>query len=248
MRNNVIAGNWKMNKTKAEGLEFIEALKGKDLADIKAEKMIFAPSIMLDALVQATEGTDIVIGAENMHQNESGAYTGEISADMLLSIGVKTILIGHSERRQYFNETNEIVNEKLHLAIAKGLRPVVCIGETLEEREQNITNDILKEQTVKAFANVEAKDAQNTIIAYEPVWAIGTGMTATAEDANTACAFVREVVAGLYNQEVADQVIIQYGGSVNPANVEEIMGQSDIDGALVGGASLDVDSYVQLLK
>lgn len=248
MRNIVIAGNWKMNKTKAEGLAFVEELKSKDLTTFGATKMIFAPSIMLDALVQATEGTEIIVGAQNMHQNESGAFTGELSADMLKSIGVETILIGHSERRQYFNETDAIVNEKLHLAIAKGLKSVVCIGETLEEREKNITNEVLETQTKGAFAGVDAKDAANTIIAYEPVWAIGTGMTATAEDANAACKFVREVVAGLYNQEVADQVVIQYGGSVNPKNVEEILGQSDIDGALVGGASLEVDSYVSLLK
>lgn len=248
MRNIVIAGNWKMNKTKAEGLSFVEELKTQDLSSYKATKMVFAPSFMLDALVEATKGTEIIVGAQNMHQEESGAFTGEISADMLKSIGVETILIGHSERRQYFNETDAIVNQKLHLAINKGLNPVVCIGETLEERESGITEEVLKTQTVGAFANVDAKDVANTVIAYEPVWAIGTGMTATAEDANKACAYVREVVAGLYSQEVADQVVIQYGGSVNPSNVEEILGQSDIDGALVGGASLAVDSYVSLLK
>ncbi len=248
MRNIVIAGNWKMNKTKAEGLSFVEELKTQDLSSYKATKMVFAPSFMLDALVEATKGTEIIIGAQNMHQEESGAFTGEISADMLKSIGVETILIGHSERRQYFNETDAIVNQKLHLAINKGLNPVVCIGETLEERESGITEEVLKTQTVGAFANVDTKDVANTVIAYEPVWAIGTGMTATAEDANKACAYVREVVAGLYSQEVADQVVIQYGGSVNPSNVEEILGQSDIDGALVGGASLAVDSYVSLLK
>ncbi len=248
MRNIVIAGNWKMNKTKEEGLAFVEALKSKDLASFEAKKQIFAPSFMLDALVEATKGTDITVGAQNMHQEENGAFTGEISADMLKSIGVDTILIGHSERRQYFNETNEIVNAKLQLAIKKDLNAVVCIGETLEEREEGITNNVLKEQTEKAYANVSAEDAAKTIIAYEPVWAIGTGMTATAEDANKACAYVREVMAGLYTQEVADQVVIQYGGSVKPENVAEILGQSDIDGALVGGASLDVDSYVALLK
>ncbi len=248
MRNIVIAGNWKMNKTKEEGLAFVEALKAQDLTDTNAKKQIFAPSFMLDALVEATKGTDITIGAQNMHQEESGAFTGEISADMLKSIGVDTILIGHSERRQYFNETDEIVNAKLQLAIKKDLNAVVCIGETLEEREEGITNNVLKTQTEKAYANVSAEDAAKTIIAYEPVWAIGTGMTATAEDANKACAYVREVLAGLYSQEIADQVVIQYGGSVKPENVKEILGQSDIDGALVGGASLDVDSYVALLK
>ncbi len=248
MRNIVIAGNWKMNKTKEEGLAFVEALKAQDLTDTNAKKQIFAPSFMLDALVEATKGTDITIGAQNMHQEESGAFTGEISADMLKSIGVDTILIGHSERRQYFNETDEIVNAKLQLAIKKELNAVVCIGETLEEREEGITNNVLKTQTEKAYANVSAEDAAKTIIAYEPVWAIGTGMTATAEDANKACAYVREVLAGLYSQEIADQVVIQYGGSVKPENVKEILGQSDIDGALVGGASLDVDSYVALLK
>ncbi len=248
MRNIVIAGNWKMNKTKEEGLAFVEALKAQDLTDTNAKKQIFAPSFMLDALIEATKGTDITVGAQNMHQEESGAFTGEISADMLKSIGVDTILIGHSERRQYFNETDEIVNAKLQLAIKKDLNAVVCIGETLEEREEGITNDVLKTQTEKAYANVSAEDAAKTIIAYEPVWAIGTGMTATAEDANKACAYVREVLAGLYSQAIADQVVIQYGGSVKPENVKEILGQSDIDGALVGGASLDVDSYVALLK
>jgi triosephosphate isomerase len=182
-----------------------------------------------------------------MHQAEAGAYTGEVSADMLVDLGIKNILIGHSERRQYFNETDKIVNEKLHLAINKGLNAVVCVGETKDEREAGITNTLLKTQTTKAFEEVAESDAKNVIIAYEPVWAIGTGLVATNEEANEACAYIRSVIADMYSQETADTIIIQYGGSVTPATVADLMGQSDIDGALVGGASLVVDSYVDLL-
>jgi triosephosphate isomerase len=247
MRKLVIAGNWKMNKTEKEGVAFVEELKKVNTDNFTGRKMIFAPSIMLKSLVESTKGSNIEIGAQNMHQAEAGAYTGEVSADMLVDLGIKNILIGHSERRQYFNETDKIVNEKLHLAINKGLNAVVCVGETKDEREAGITNTLLKTQTTKAFEEVAESDAKNVIIAYEPVWAIGTGLVATNEEANEACAYIRSVIADMYSQETADTIIIQYGGSVTPATVADLMGQSDIDGALVGGASLVVDSYVDLL-
>lgn len=248
MRKMVVAGNWKMNKTLEEANQFVEDIKKENLSNFSCEKMVFVPSYMLMELKEKLEGTGIVVGCQNMHQTEFGAYTGEISAPMLTSIGIKDILIGHSERRQYFNETDKVVNEKMHTAIKNNLRPTMCIGETLDERESGIMQDVLKTQITKGFENVDADDVIKTIIAYEPVWAIGTGKTATAEDANLACRFVRETVANLYSIEVANEIIIQYGGSVNPGNVDEILSQTDIDGALVGGASLEVSSYMSLLK
>lgn len=248
MRKTVVAGNWKMNKTMTEANTFVADIKSSDLSAFACDKMIFVPSYMLQSMKENLEGTDVVVGCQNMHQAESGAYTGEISALMLNSIGIKDILIGHSERRQYFNESDKIVNEKMHTAIKNELNITLCIGETLDEREGGIMENVLKTQVTKALEGVSEADVVKTIVAYEPVWAIGTGKTATAEDANSACRFVRETIAGLYSVEVADQVIIQYGGSVNPANVDEILSQSDIDGALVGGASLEVNSYLELLK
>ncbi len=248
MRKVVVAGNWKMNKTIEEARSFANELKTKDLSGFNCEKMVFAPSYMLEQLSKELEGTSVVVGCQNMHQLESGAMTGEISADMIKSIGIKDVLVGHSERRQFFNESDKVVNEKMLMAIKKDLNPFLCIGETLEEREAGIMEKVLKTQTVKAFENISSDDAKKVVIAYEPVWAIGTGKTATAEDANSACRFVREVVAEIYDVEVAKNMVIQYGGSVNPGNVDEILSQPDIDGALVGGASLEVDSYVSLLK
>lgn len=248
MREIVIAGNWKMNKTLEDAKGFLNGLSNSELQESKCKKMIFAPSVNLLALLELTKDLDIVVGAQNMHEEESGAYTGEVSADMLLNIGIKDVLIGHSERRQYYNETDEVVNKKMKLAIDKGLNPILCIGEVLSERETNMTNTVLKEQVVAALSGITESDLANIIIAYEPVWAIGTGKTATAEDANIACAFVRSVVAELYSQDTANKIIIQYGGSVKPENVEELLSQSDIDGALVGGASLDVVSFKGLLK
>lgn len=247
MRDVVIAGNWKMNKTSVEALEFITDVKKANLSNFAAKKMIFAPTFILEKLVDAAQGMDITIGAQNFHQEDSGAFTGETSIEQLKSIGITTALIGHSERRQFFNETDKIVNQKLVKALAASIQPVLCIGETLQEREDNITNDVLETQLKAAFTGVDVTDVANIIVAYEPVWAIGTGLTASAEDANEACKFVRSVIAGLYG-EVAESVVIQYGGSVSPGNVVEILSQSDIDGALVGGASLDPKSYLDLLK
>ncbi len=248
MRNVIIAGNWKMNKTNQEGIDFVSELKASNLDNYDAKKLIFVPSIMLSDLAKEAINSDLVIGAQNMHQDPKGAYTGEISAQMLKSIGIKYILIGHSERRQFFNETDMIVNQKLKLAIENELVPTVCVGETLEEREANITNTVLETQIKGAFSNIDINDMSNVIIAYEPVWAIGTGLVATPTQANEACSFVRKVVASIFDNEVAENIVIQYGGSVSPANVDEIMSQTDIDGALVGGASLEVDSYLKLLK
>lgn len=248
MRNTIIAGNWKMNKTLDEALAFVNELKATDTSSFGGQKMIFAPSLFLSELVKATEGTDIIVGSQNMHEQESGAYTGEISADMLLSIGVKTTLIGHSERREYYNETDAVVNAKMKLAIAKNIQPILCIGEILSERENDLTNSVLDRQVKKAFEGISEEEVKDVVIAYEPVWAIGTGLTASSKQANEACNFVRSVVASLYSEETANNMVIQYGGSVNPGNVEELLGKSDIDGALVGGASLEVASYVSLLK
>lgn len=248
MKRTVVAGNWKMNKTLDEAIAFVEGLKKQSASDIKSEVQIFAPSLYLMELQKIAKGTKIQIGCENIHQEAFGAYTGEVSAQMLKSIGVTNTLVGHSERRQYFNETDEIVNQKTKIAIATGIKPVVCIGETLDERNSNITNKILKLQIEKGLVGLTFDDMKNVIIAYEPVWAIGTGKTATAEDANQACAYIRSEISEMFSENVAKELVIQYGGSVNPANCEEILSQSDIDGALVGGASLELDSYLQLIK
>lgn len=245
MRKPIIAGNWKMNKTIKEGLEFIETVKGKTEGD--AEVLICAPFTLLKDLKEATKGTNIKIGAQNMHFEESGAFTGEVAPANLVELGIDYVIIGHSERREYYNETDETCNKKVLKAIEVGINPILCCGETLEERESNSTMDKVKGQIVKGLKDVKAEDLEKVVIAYEPIWAIGTGKTATAEQANEVIVYIRNVVRGLY-ADLADKVRIQYGGSVKPANVAEIMGQTDIDGALVGGASLKADDYLGLLK
>ena len=213
----------------------------------KVEAVICAPFTLLKDLKQATKGTNIKIGAQNMHFEEKGAFTGEISPLMLKELDMDYVVIGHSERRQYFNETDETVNKKVLKALEVGIDPILCVGETLEEREAGNTKDVCKVQVEKALENVSKEDLAKVVIAYEPVWAIGTGKTATSEDANDVIAYIREVVANLYG-ELANEVRIQYGGSVKPSNVAEIMNQSDIDGALVGGASLEANDYVELVN
>ncbi len=237
MRRTVVAGNWKMNKTPAQTGEFIKELAPM-VKDAASEVIACVPFVCLGAAIDAAKGTNIKIGAQNLHFEDSGAYTGEISADMLVSMGVEYVIIGHSERRQYFAETDVTVNKKLIKALEKGLKPIVCVGESLEEREQGITIDLIRSQVKIAFMNVSADDAAKTTIAYEPIWAIGTGKTATNEQANEVCAAIREVVGELYGASVADKLIVQYGGSVKPDNAAELFGMSDIDGGLVGGASL----------
>ncbi|MCR8643360.1 triose-phosphate isomerase [Paenibacillus sp. N1-5-1-14] len=246
-RTPIIAGNWKMFKTVSEAVTFFNGVKGG--AEVEGvESVICAPFTALPALVEAAKGTSIKIGAQNLHFEDNGAFTGEISGVMLKDLGVDYVIIGHSERRAYFAETDEIVNKKVHAAFKHGLGPIVCVGEKLEEREAGQTKDVCKVQTEAAFNGLNAEQAKQVVIAYEPIWAIGTGKSSTSEDANEVIAYIRSLVASLYDSSVADVIRIQYGGSVKPANVTEYMGQSDIDGALVGGASLETDSYIQLVQ
>ena len=247
MRKPIIAGNWKMHKTIAEAVEFVNDIKDK-VNNTDVEAVICAPFTLLKDLKEATKGTNIKIGAQNMHYADQGAFTGEISAPMLKELNIDYVVLGHSERRQYFNETNETVNKKVIKALEEGIDPILCVGETLEEREASETKNVCKEQTEKALVGVSAEDMKKVVIAYEPVWAIGTGKTATAEDANDVIAYIREVVKALYGEEISEEVRIQYGGSVKPSNVAEIMNQSDIDGALVGGASLLASDYTELVN
>jgi triosephosphate isomerase len=247
MRKPIIAGNWKMHKTVAEGIAFVGAIK-PEVANTDVEVLVCAPFTLLPSLVEAAKGTNIKIGAQNMHFEDTGAYTGEVSADMLLDIGVTHVIIGHSERRQYFAETDETVNKKTIKALSKGLVPVVCCGESLDQRESGDTKNVCKTQIVKAFESISPEDAVKVVVAYEPIWAIGTGKTASSQDANDVISYIREVLESLYGDEVSEEIRIQYGGSVKPANVEEIMNEADIDGALVGGASLEADSFIQLVN
>ncbi|MCC0782678.1 triose-phosphate isomerase [Clostridioides sp. ES-S-0108-01] len=246
MRKPIIAGNWKMHKTIKEALEFVNEVKDKINSD-KVEAVICAPFTLLKDLKEATKGTNIKIGAQNMHFEEKGAFTGEVSPLMLKEIDMDYVVIGHSERRQYFNETDETVNKKVLKALEVEIDPILCVGETLEQREAGKTKDVCKVQVEKALENVLKDDLAKVVVAYEPIWAIGTGKTATAEDANDVISYIREVIRGLYG-ELANEVRIQYGGSVKPSNVAEIMGQSDIDGALVGGASLASNDYRDLVN
>ncbi|AUD63545.1 triose-phosphate isomerase [Tenericutes bacterium MO-XQ] len=243
----MIAGNWKMFKTKDDALAFIYAVNVKVPEKEKVESVICAPAIFLRDLVKR-EGEDLRIGAQNMHELDEGAYTGEISAGMLKSYGVEYVVIGHSERREYYNETDESVNKKLIQAVRHEITPIVCVGESLEIRENGTTNTFVKDQVVKAYQNVTEKEALETVIAYEPIWAIGTGKTATPEQANETIKAIRDVLVELYGTTVAEQIRILYGGSVKPNNVDELLAQSDIDGALVGGASLDPDSFLTLVN
>ena len=246
MRKPIIAGNWKMHKTIAEALEFVNDIKDRVKSN-EVEAVICAPFTLLKDLKEATKGTDIKIGAQNMHFEEKGAFTGEISPLMLKELDMDYVIIGHSERRQYFNETDETVNKKVLKALEVEIDPILCVGETLEEREAGNTKNVCKVQVEKGLENVSKEDITKVVIAYEPIWAIGTGKTATSEDANDVIAYIRQVVANLYG-DLANEVRIQYGGSVKPSNVAEIMNQSDIDGALVGGASLEANDYVQLVN
>ena len=247
MRIPFIAGNWKMYKNIAEAKEY--AMKFKTLyrgTDVKTA--IFAPYPQLPLLVEEFKGTGIGVGAQNVHFAKEGAYTGEVSVSMLEELGVDYCLVGHSERRQYFGETYETVNLKLKALLETKILPVVCVGETLEEREAGKEKDIVSEQTKKAFEGVSADDAAKVTVAYEPVWAIGTGKTATAEQANEMCYCIRMTLAEIYDMETADKIVIQYGGSVKPENATEIMNMEEIDGALVGGASLEPLRFIEIIN
>lgn len=247
MRTPIIAGNWKMFKTIAEATQFAqEAMAGSTKAGV--EKVICAPFTALPALGQLFAGTDIALGAQNMHFEEQGAFTGEISPGMLKEIDVKYVILGHSERRQYFHETDETVNKKVLAALRHELVPIVCVGESLEQREAGDTAAVVRTQTEGALAGLEAGQLKDIVVAYEPIWAIGTGKSSTAEDANETIAIIRSVIAERFGQEAAAIVRIQYGGSVKPENIASYMAQPDIDGALVGGASLAAESYLQLVN
>ncbi|MEX2415421.1 MAG: triose-phosphate isomerase [Paenibacillaceae bacterium] len=247
MRTPVIAGNWKMFKTVAESLQFVQAVKASaEVAGVVS--VICAPYTVLPALVEAVKGTSLKIGAQNLHWEDNGAYTGEISGVMLKDLGVDYVIIGHSERRAYYAETDETVNKKVHAAFKHDLVPIVCVGEKLEEREADLTKNVCLGQTKALFQGLSAGQAAQVVIAYEPIWAIGTGKSSTAEDANEVISYIRSVVAELYDVSTAQKVCIQYGGSVKPGNIREYMQQSDIDGALVGGASLEAASYIQLVE
>lgn len=247
MRKPIIAGNWKMFKTVPEAVLFAQEVKGKAEID-GVESVVCAPFTNLPALIEAFKGTTIKVGAQNMHFEDSGAYTGEISGVMLKELGVEYVIIGHSERRAYFAETDEIVNKKVLAAFKHGLTPIVCVGEKLEEREAGQTKEVCKVQTEAALKGLTAEQAAQVVIAYEPIWAIGTGKSSTADDANEVIAYIRELVKGLFGAQAAEAIRIQYGGSVKPANIKEYMQMSDIDGALVGGASLEPASYIQLVE
>ncbi len=248
MRKPIIAGNWKMNKTSTEAASFIEAVQGKIPSADKVDAVIGAPSIYLQSLVDLTADSNLKIAAQNCFYEDEGAFTGENSPKALADIGVAYVIIGHSERRELFFETDEMINKKAHAVFNNGMVPIICVGETLEQKEAGQTNDLVANQVKAALSGLSADQVKNTVVAYEPIWAIGTGKTATSEDANDTISVVRQTIAGLYSQDVADAVRIQYGGSVKPANIKELMAQSDIDGALVGGASLEAESFLQLLE
>ena len=247
MKRNVIAGNWKMNMLPNETIKFIEELTPM-VKDTENEVILCVPYIDLFYALLNAQGTNIKIGAQNMHYEESGAYTGEISGKMLKSIGVEYVIIGHSERRQYFAETDETVNKKIKAALANELKPIVCVGETLSQREAGKAEKIITKQTELALEGLTEKQVKELIIAYEPIWAIGTGKTATKEDANEAIKAIRNKIAKIYGQTVADGVIIQYGGSVKSSNAKELFEMSDIDGGLVGGASLKPEEFSKIVN
>ena len=243
MRTPIIAGNWKMNNTiaatKALITELIPLVK-----DAKAEVVICTPYTDLATAVELTKGTNIKVGAENVHWAEKGAFTGEISADMLVELGVTYVIIGHSERRQYFGETDQTVNARVKAALAKGLKPIICVGETLDEREGGKVEEVLVRQTTEAFKDIAKEELANIVVAYEPVWAIGTGKTATAEVANDTIKIIRDTIGKLYCPKCAEEKVrIQYGGSMNPKNVKELMAMPEIDGGLIGGASLKAPDF-----
>lgn len=249
LRKAIIAGNWKMNKTRPEAKELLEAIKPLVAnADGKVEVIACVPFTNLETAVNATEGSNVKIGAENVHFEKSGAFTGEISADMLVELGVEYVVIGHSERRQYFGETDETVNKRTIAALEAGLKPIVCVGELLWERECNITEEVIARQIKLDLFNVSAEDAKKTVIAYEPVWAIGTGKTATAEQAEDVCGFIRATLAKIYDNATADAITIQYGGSMNAKNCAELLAKPNVDGGLIGGASLKAGDFNTIVQ
>ena len=247
MRKAIMAGNWKMNNTIEEAVKLVQDLKPL-VKDSKCDVVVCPTFVCLQAVLKAAEGTNIKVGAQNMYFEEKGAFTGEVSPRMLENMGVHFVIIGHSERRQYFNETDETVNKKLKAAFLHNISPILCVGETLEHRESNVTEEVIGKQIKLDLQGLTKEQVETLVIAYEPIWAIGTGKTATADQANETIAFIRSVVASLYENVVAEKVRIQYGGSVKPSNAREQMEKSDIDGALVGGASLKASDFAGIVN
>ena len=242
----VIAGNWKMNKTPAEATALIEEIKPL-VKDAACDVVVGVPFIDIPAALEATKGSNIGVAAQNCYWEKSGAFTGEIAADMLREMGVKYVILGHSERRTYFGDTDATVAKRVRGAIDAGLTAILCVGEYLEQREQGVTGEVVAMQTKIALGGVSAEEMSRVIIAYEPVWAIGTGRTATAEQANEVCKLIRDVIAGLYSADVADATVIQYGGSMNAGNAAELLAQPDVDGGLIGGASLKAPDFATIV-
>ena len=248
MRTRIVAGNWKMNKTVNEAVEMLTELKGL-VADVEGVGVVIgAPFTALSEAAKAVAGSKVKIAAQNMNPNESGAYTGEISPLMLKDLGIEYVILGHSERREYYGETNEIVNEKVKAALKHGLKPILCVGEKLEDREAGNTEAVVEDHTRGGLVGVTAEEMKNVVIAYEPVWAIGTGKTASPEQAQDVHAFIRKLLTEMYSEEVAQDVTVQYGGSMKPNNAKELISKEDIDGGLVGGASLEAESFASIVK
>lgn len=252
MRKPIIAGNWKMNNTISESIKLINELKESELNDSElndsVEVVVAVPFTSLYEVKKALQGSNIKLAAQNMHWEDKGAFTGEVSPMMLKEIGIDYCIIGHSERRQYFNESDESVNKKIKAALKYGIKPIICVGETLEEREKGIHEEKVKEQILKAFDGIEVENIKDIVIAYEPIWAIGTGKTASSQDANEMCGFIRKIIGLKYGEEAGNTIRIQYGGSVKPANIKELMEMNEIDGALVGGASLKAYDFVKIVN
>lgn len=246
MRRKVIAGNWKMNKSPIDTVEFMNAFPSL-VKEADSEVVLCVPYINLFKAMKMANGTNVKIGAQNVHFEDKGAFTGEVSPKMLEDIGVEYVIIGHSERREYYNETDESVNKKIKAAFSHNLKPIVCVGETLSQREAGVTKDFVTTQTRLALEGLTKEQVKNTIIAYEPIWAIGTGKTASSEDANEVCIWIRDEIKSLYGA-IAEDVIIQYGGSVKSSNAKELFNMSDIDGGLVGGASLDPEEFSKIVN
>jgi triosephosphate isomerase len=247
MRKGIIAGNWKMNKTVSEAVALMEEIKPL-VKEAKCDVVVCPTFLCLDAVIKAAKGTNIKVGAQNMHYEETGAFTGEVSPGMLKDMGVDYVIIGHSERRQYFNETDITVNKKLKAAYSYSISPILCIGETLKDREGNITQRVLENQLKLDLQGLTKKQVEKLVIAYEPIWAIGTGKTATADQANETIGFIRKVVGAMFGTDVSAVLRIQYGGSVKPSTIKEQMGKSDIDGGLIGGASLKAEDFAGIVN
>ena len=245
MRKPIIAGNWKMNKTASEGAKLVNELAPL-VKDANCDVVVCVPAIDIPAVAEAIKGTNIQLGAQNVHFEAHGAFTGEIAADMLKEYGVKYVIVGHSERRTYFNDTDETVNKRMHAALNAGITPIVCLGETLEQRQTGKTEEVLDEQIEKSLKGVD--DLSRIVIAYEPIWAIGTGVTATADQANETIGYIRKKCAEVFCPKCAEKVRIQYGGSMNAGNCKELMAMPEIDGGLIGGASLKADAFSAIVN